>query len=65
MQNAILIAKIAVGSAKKKKLVVNMPDAEVTWICNATNVLLKYNWHLNPKDNEAAVNLELRSIKKY
>ncbi len=43
MQDVILIAKILVGSAKRKQLVVDTPDAEVTRVCNATNVLLKYN----------------------
>ena len=65
MQNVILIAKIPVGSAKKKKLVVDTLDAEVTRICSATNVLLKYNWHLDLMDDKTAVDLGLQSIKKY
>ncbi len=65
MQDAILMAKVLDGSAKRKDLVVDTPDAEVTRVCRATNVLLKYNWHLNPTDNEAAVDLGLRSVKKY
>ncbi len=65
MQDAILIAKVLDGSAKRKQLVIDTPDAEVTWIYSATNVLLKYNWHLNPTDNEAAIDLGLQSVKKY
>ena len=65
MQDAILIAKVPIGSAKKKEIVVDTPDAEVTRICSATNLLLKYNWHLDPTDNEAAVDLGLQSVKKY
>ena len=65
MQDAILIAKVPVGSAKKKEIVVDTPDAEVTRICSATNLLLKYNCHLDPTDNEAAVDLGLQSVKKY
>ena len=42
-----------------------MPDVEVTRVCSAINVLLKYNWHLNPINNETAINLELQSVKKY
>ena len=42
-----------------------MPDAEVTRVCSATNILLKYNWHLDLTDNKAVVNLRLLSIKKY
>ena len=42
-----------------------MPDTEVTRICSATNVLLKYNWHLSHTENEAAVDLGLQSVKKY
>ena len=49
----------------KKELVVDMPDAEVTRVYSATNVLLKYNWHLDPTNNETAVDLGLRSVKKY
>ena len=46
MQDAILIAKISIGSVKKK-IVVVIFDAEVTRVCSATNVLLKYNCHLD------------------
>ncbi len=42
-----------------------MPNAEVMRVCNATNDLLKYNWHRNPIDNEVALDLGLQSIKKY
>ena len=49
----------------KKDIVVDTPDAEVTRVCSATNVLLKYDWHLDPTDNEAAVDLGLQSVKKY
>ena len=65
MQDAILIAKIPVRSDKKKELIVNMPDIEVTQICNTTNILLKYNWYLDFIDNKAAIDLGLQSIKKY
>ncbi len=53
------MAKVLDGSAKKKQLVIDTPDAEVTRVCSATNILLKYNWHLNPTDNEATVDLGL------
>ena len=65
IQNAILIARVPVGSVKKKELVVDTPNVVMTRVCNATNVLLKYNWHLDPMDNETAVDLRLQSIKKY
>ncbi len=65
MQDAILMAKVLDESAKRKQLVVDTPNAEVTWVCSATNILLRYNWHLNPTDNEAAVDLGLRNVKKY
>lgn len=42
-----------------------MPNAEVTKICWITNILLKYNQHLNLMDNEVAVDLKLQNIKKY
>ena len=38
---------------------VHTPDAEVTQVCSTTNVLLKYNWYLDPMENEAAVDLRL------
>lgn len=65
MQDTILIAKILLTSAKKKKLIINMLNAEVTQICNATNVLLKYNWYLNLINNEVAIDIVLQSINKY
>ena len=65
MKDVIIIAKVLIRSAKKKELVVDIPDAEVTRVCSATNVLLKYNWHLDPTDNEAAMDLGLQSVKKY
>ena len=43
MQNNIFIAKILVKSSKKKEFITDMPDIEVIQICNATNMLLKYN----------------------
>ena len=49
----------------KKKLVVDTPNVEVTWVCSATNILLKYNWHLDPIDDKVAIDLGLQSIKKY
>ena len=64
MQNTIIIAKVFVGSAKKE-LVIDIPDTKVMQVCNATNVLLKYNWHLNSIDNKTAVDLELQSVKRY
>ena len=42
-QDAILIAKILVGSVRKKELIIDMPNVEVTRVCSTTNVLLKYN----------------------
>lgn len=45
MQNIILIAKVLDDSTKKKLLIIDISNVEVTQICNATNVLLKYNWH--------------------
>ena len=65
MQDVILIAKVPVGSAKKKELVFDTPNTEVTRICSTTNVLLKYNWHLDLTDNEAAIDLGLQSVNKY
>ncbi len=65
MQNSILIAKVLDGSTKKKQLVVDMANAEITRVCSATNVLLKYNWHLNPTDDKAAIDLGLQNVKKY
>ncbi len=65
MQDAILMAQVLDESAKRKQLIVDTPDVEVTWVCSATNVLLKYNWHLNPTDDKAAVDLGLQSVKKY
>ena len=43
IQDTILIAKVPDRSANKKQLVVDIPDAEVTWVYSAINVLLKYN----------------------
>ncbi len=59
------MAKISDGSAKRKQLVVDTPNTEVTQVYSATNVLVKYNWHLNPTDDKAAIDLGLRSVKKY
>ena len=36
-----------------------MLDTEVTQVCSTTNILLKYNWHLDPSDNKIAVDLEV------
>lgn len=36
-----------------------MPNTEIAQICNVTNILLKYNWHLNLTDNEAVMDLGL------
>ncbi len=65
MQDAILMAHVLYRSGKRKQLVVDTPNAEVTRVCSATKDLLKYNWYLNQTDNKAAVNLGLQSIKKY
>ena len=65
MQNFVFIAKILVGSAKKEEFVVDTLDVEVMRICNTTNVLLKYNWHLDSTDNKAAIDLGLRNVKIY
>ena len=58
MQDVILIAKVAVRSTKKKELVVDTPDAKITRVCSATNIMLKYNWHPDLMDNKAAVKSE-------
>ena len=34
-------------------------------VCNATNVLLRYNWHLDLTNDKTAVDLGLQSVKKY
>ena len=49
----------------KKELVVNTLDVEVTRIYSATNMLLKYNWHFNPMNEEVVMDLELQSVRKY
>ena len=59
MQDTILVANVPVENVEKKKLVVNMPDIEVTWICSITHILLKYNWHLDLIDDETAIDLGL------
>lgn len=59
------MVKVSVGSIKKKEIVVDMPDIEVTQVGNTTNMLLKYNWHLDSTDNKIAVNLKLQSVKNY
>ncbi len=65
MQDAILMAKVLDESTKRKLFIIDMPNAEVTRVCSTTNVLLKYNWHLLPTDDEATVDLGLQSIEKY
>ena len=65
MQDDILIAKVLAGSAKKKEPLIDTPDAEVTRVCNTTNVLLKYNLHLDLMDNETTIDLRLQSVKNY
>lgn len=42
-----------------------MLDPEVTKVSSITNILLKYNWHLDPIDKKAAMDLGLQSVKKY
>ena len=42
-----------------------MPNAEFIWVCSAINMFLKYDWHFNPIDNKAAMDLGLQSVKKY
>lgn len=49
----------------KKQLVVNTLDTEVTQVCRTTNIVLKYNQHINLTNNKAAIDLRLQSIKKY
>lgn len=49
----------------KEELINDMNDAEVIRVYNTTNILLKYNLHLNPTNNEAAVDLRLENVKKY
>ncbi len=65
MQDFILMAKVLDRTAKKKQLVVDMSNAKVTRVYNIINVLLKYNWHLNPTDDEIDMNLGRQSVKKY
>ncbi len=65
MQNAILMAKVLDEFAKRKQLVVDTPNPEVTRVCSAINIILKYNWHLNPTEDKAVVDLGLQSVKKY
>ena len=43
MQDVILIAQVSFGNAKKKKLVVDTLDVEVTRVYSTTNVFSKYN----------------------
>ena len=43
MLDTILIAKILVVSTKKKKPIVDTPYTKVMQVCNAINILLKYN----------------------
>lgn len=42
-----------------------MPDIEVIQLCSITNILLRYNWHLDPIDKKTIVDLGLQSVKKY
>lgn len=43
-----------------------MPNAEVSMqVCNTSNILLKYNWHLNLTNKDTIMDLGLQSIKKY
>ena len=65
MQNAIPIVKVFIKSAKKKEIIVDIPNIEITQVCNTTTMLQKYNWHLNFINNEAALDLELQSVKNY
>lgn len=64
MQNAIFIVKIPVRR-DKKKIVIDISDVEVIQVYNITNILLSYNWHLNPINNQAAINLKLQNVKNY
>lgn len=41
----------------KKKL--NTPNIKFLQVYSVTNILLKYNWHLDFMDKEAAMNLKL------
>ena len=61
MENTILIAQVPMR-VQKKKIIINMPNAKVMQICGITNVLLKYNWHLDSTNNETAVDLELQNV---
>lgn len=49
----------------KKKLVIDIRDTEVMQIYSATNIFLKYNWHLNSINHKTTINLRLQSIKRY
>ena len=40
MQDAILIAKVPIGSVNKKELIDNTSDIKVIWVCNVAKVWL-------------------------
>lgn len=48
---------VLLGNVEIKELVADTPNAEVIRVYSATNISLKYDWHLNHMDNEAAVDL--------
>lgn len=64
MLDIILIAKVLFENTKKKKLVIDTLDVKVTWECNSTNILLKYNCYLDSIDIKVVVDLRLQSVKK-
>lgn len=38
------MAKVLDESIKNKQFIVDTSNVKITWVYNATNVLLKYNW---------------------
>lgn len=42
-----------------------MPNGEFMRVYIKTNLLLKYNWHLDLTNNKAAINLRLQSVNRY
>lgn len=54
----VVIFKVLDESNKNKQLIVNTPNIEVTKLYNTTNIIIKYNWQLNPINNEVVVELK-------
>lgn len=65
IQDVILIVKLLDWSDIKKQLVADTFDIEIIQICSITNVLLKYNCHLNYTNDKGDIDLGLQNVKKY